>query len=57
MAEKTYVFTSPLSPRNSIGWLGHEKPYSVRHRFVEATGKKNENWNPGDFTSVNSSGG
>ena len=27
----------------SIGWLGHERPDSVRQRFVEATGNKNEN--------------
>ena len=37
---------------STIGWLGHEKSYCVRHRFVEATGNKNENWNSGDFTDI-----
>ena len=36
-----------------IGWLGHKRPYSVRHRFVEATGKKTKTRIRGGFTSVN----
>ena len=39
-----YVKQSIVPPVTSctIGWLGHERPDSVRQRFVEATGNKNE---------------
>ena len=43
--------------KSSIGWLGHKKQYSVRHRFVEANRKKTKTRSRGGFTPANSNWG